>query len=73
MPDQYIYAINSLSKHVNPAHFQVLLAQLDDELPGHWMNPPAAEALAMPPSKRGWRQAIIDTRTSIIGCQHFER
>lgn len=70
---QYIYSVGSLNRHANPAHFQVLLGQLDDELPGHYLNPAVAETLAMPESKRGWRQAIVNTRTSLVGCQHLER
>jgi hypothetical protein len=62
---QFMYAVGALNRHANPAHFQVLLAQLDDELPGHHLNPPAAEALAMPPSKRGWRTVILQTRDAV--------
>jgi hypothetical protein len=66
---QYIYAVGSLSRHANPAHFQVLLAQLDDELPGHYLNPAAAEVLAMPASKRGWRTVILQTREDLKNAQ----
>lgn len=62
---KYMYAVGALNKHANPAHFQVLLAQLDDELPGHHLNPAAAEALAMPASKRGWRNVILETREGL--------
>lgn len=62
---QYMYAVGALNKHANPAHFQVLLAQLDDELPGYYLNPAAAEALAMPASKRGWRTVILQTRDAL--------
>ncbi len=70
---QYMYEVKALSKHANPALFQANLAQFDSELPGHWINPLAAEAMAMPPNKRRWRNAIIETRESIVGTQHFER
>ncbi len=63
---KYMYEVNHLSRHADPVHFQVILGQLDDEAPGHHLNTAAAEALAMPPSKRGWREAIVRTRRSML-------
>ncbi|MEW5859266.1 MAG: hypothetical protein AB1861_18090 [Cyanobacteriota bacterium] len=59
---QFMYAVNHLSRHADPQHFQVLLARLDDELPGNPINVAAAEVLATPPKKRGWQTAILETR-----------
>lgn len=65
---QFMYSVGALNKNANPAHFHVLLAQLDDELPGHPLNPAAAEALAMPAGKRGWRTVILQTRDAVKEC-----
>jgi hypothetical protein len=66
---QYMYAVKGLNRHVNPMNFQITLAQLDDERPGDLMNPAVAEAMCIPPSKRGWRQSIIDTRNAVNQAQ----